>query len=182
MNGTNYEVPHCEAFSTLHTFLSWGPIIGLGDLFSNTLRSSLNVRDNASHPYSRIGNIIVFFFIDTYSPTRAFASVIHLLQTSSQRPQISFPNKQYFTGWGCQPHAQPQIWRTRSHIYNTRSWVPHQYPQVLGTHFSHLLRIAWATMGLLFNPCHQIVYIIVLYILIFKLLERSREDQSVCIE
>ena len=54
MNGTNYEVPHCGAFSTLHSHLSWV-------LFSNTLSldSSLNVRDHVSQPYSTTSNIIV---------------------------------------------------------------------------------------------------------------------------
>ena len=53
-----------------------------------------------------------------------------------------FPNMQFFTGWSCQPHAQPPTWRTRSHIYNP--WdLAQLYPQALGTHFSRLLRQAW---------------------------------------
>jgi hypothetical protein len=29
------------------------------------------------------------------------------------------------------------------------------YPQALGTHFSRLLRHAWVTVGLFFNPSHH---------------------------
>ena len=59
-NGTNYEVPHCGAFSTPHSH----PNICLRILFSNTLSldSSLNVRDHASQPYSTTGNIIVLYY------------------------------------------------------------------------------------------------------------------------
>ena len=55
--GTNNKVPHCEAFSTPHSH----PNIRLRILFSNTLslRSSLNVRDHVSQPYSKTGSIIV---------------------------------------------------------------------------------------------------------------------------
>ena len=69
MNGTNYEVPHCGAFSTRYSHPSWiqifasllGPNIRLRILFLNTLNlhSSLNVRDHVSQPYSTTGNIIV---------------------------------------------------------------------------------------------------------------------------
>ena len=46
MNGTNYEVPHCGAFSTFPIV----PNIRLNILFSNTLslHSSLNVKDQAA--------------------------------------------------------------------------------------------------------------------------------------
>jgi hypothetical protein len=33
--------------------------------------------------------------------------------------------------------------------------VAQLYPQVLGTHFSRLLRHAWVTVGLFFNPGHH---------------------------
>ena len=55
-------------------------------------------------------------------------------------PHFWFPDRQFFTGWGCQPHAQPPAWRTRSHIYNPWDWMAQLYPQALGTHFSRLLR------------------------------------------
>ena len=61
MNGTNYEVPHCEAFTSPHSH----PNIRLRILFSNihSLRSSLNVRDYVSQPYSTTGNIIVLYIL-----------------------------------------------------------------------------------------------------------------------
>jgi hypothetical protein len=33
--------------------------------------------------------------------------------------------------------------------------VAQLYPQALGTHFSRLLRHAWVTVGLFFNPSHH---------------------------
>jgi hypothetical protein len=33
--------------------------------------------------------------------------------------------------------------------------VAQLYPQALGTNFSHLLRHAWVTVGLFFNPGHN---------------------------
>jgi hypothetical protein len=33
--------------------------------------------------------------------------------------------------------------------------VAQLYPQALGTNFSRLLRHAWVTVGLFFNPCHH---------------------------
>ena len=39
-----------------------------------------------------------------------------------------FHNRQFFMRWGYQPHAQPLIWRTRSHIYNPWDWVAQLYP------------------------------------------------------
>jgi hypothetical protein len=33
--------------------------------------------------------------------------------------------------------------------------VAQLYPQTLGTHFSRLLRHAWVTVGLFFNPGHH---------------------------
>ena len=61
VNGTNYEVPHCGAFSTPHSH----PNIYLRIQFSNTLslHSSLNVRDHASQPYSTTDNIIVLYIL-----------------------------------------------------------------------------------------------------------------------
>ena len=60
-NGTNYEVPHCKAFSTPYSH----PNIRLRILPSNTLslRSSLNERELVSQPYSTTGNIIVLYIL-----------------------------------------------------------------------------------------------------------------------
>jgi hypothetical protein len=90
-----------------------------------------------------------------YSPLRAFVSITELLQTKGPRSHFWFPNREFsFTGWGYQPHTQPPTWRTRSHNYNSWDSVALLYPQALGTHFSRLLRHAWATEGLCFNPDH----------------------------
>ena len=61
MNGTNYEIPHCKAFSTPHSH----PNIRLRILSSNTLslRSSLNDRYHVLQPYSTTGNIIVLHIL-----------------------------------------------------------------------------------------------------------------------
>ena len=72
---------------------------------------------------------------------------------------IWFLNRQFFTGWGCQPYAQPPTWRTRSYMYNPRNWVAQLYPQALGTYLSRLLRHAWATIGLFFTPGQHMGYI-----------------------
>ena len=93
-----------------------------------------------------------------YSPMRAFASIMVLLQTLGPRSHIWFPNRQFFTEWGCQPHAQPPAWTTRSHIYNPWDWVVQLYPQALGTHFSCLLLHAWGTVELFFNSGHHTGY------------------------
>jgi hypothetical protein len=56
-----------------------------------------------------------------------------LLQTLGLRPHFWFPNRQFFTGWGSQPHAQPPTWRTGPIFitpgtgwpsYAPRHWVP----------------------------------------------------------
>ena len=60
-NGTNYEVPHCEAFYTPHSH----PNIRLRILSSNThsLLSSLNERDHVLQAYSTTGNTIVLYIL-----------------------------------------------------------------------------------------------------------------------
>ena len=58
----------------------------------------------------------------------------------------------FLRGGVVNPTPNPPTWRTRPHIYNSWDWVAQLYPQALGTHFSHLLRHAWATVGLFFNP------------------------------
>ena len=37
MNGTNYEVPHCETFSTSHSHLPWAQIFTSGPCFQTPL-------------------------------------------------------------------------------------------------------------------------------------------------
>ena len=64
----NYEVSHCESFSSSYFHPFWS----LKIMFSNTLslHSSLNVRDHVSKPYSITGNIsmiytLIFKFLQT---------------------------------------------------------------------------------------------------------------------
>ena len=62
MYGTNYGVPLYGAFCTPHSHPSCSP----QDLvFTNpySLRSSLNVRDHVSQPYSASDNIIVLYIL-----------------------------------------------------------------------------------------------------------------------
>ena len=61
----------------------------------------------------------------------------------------SFEFRDFFfpSGWGCWCLAQTPCWRTRS---------PNLKPQeTLDTHFSRLLRHAWATLGTFFNLGHH---------------------------
>ena len=68
MNGTNYEVPNCGAFSSSHSH-PFGAAERLMILFSNTLslRSCLNVRYRVSQAFSTTFVILMFNFIYTYS-------------------------------------------------------------------------------------------------------------------
>ena len=59
MNDTNYEVPHCEGFSTPHSLSSWAQIFASGSSF----QISFAVRDDAAHPYSKTGSIIVLYVL-----------------------------------------------------------------------------------------------------------------------
>jgi len=65
MNGTNYEVHHCGAFSTPHSHPSWAQIIRLRILFSNTLilHCYFNIRDQVSQAYSITANITVLYIL-----------------------------------------------------------------------------------------------------------------------
>ena len=62
MNGTNYEVPHCGAFST-PILIPLGPKYSPQDPVLKYRHSSLNVRDHVSEPYSTTGNIIVLHIL-----------------------------------------------------------------------------------------------------------------------
>jgi hypothetical protein len=63
---TSYEAPHYAVFSKPSATSSlFGPNVLLNALFSNTLSlcSSLNVRDQVSHPYRTSGKIIVLYIL-----------------------------------------------------------------------------------------------------------------------
>ena len=80
MNGTNYEVPHCGAFSTPHSHPSWAQI-RLRILFANilSLHFFLNVRDHVSQPNSTTNNITVLYtsilILECFEGTREVESV-----------------------------------------------------------------------------------------------------------
>jgi hypothetical protein len=58
----------------------------------------------------------------------------------------------FFRGWIVGPAPNPQPGGPGLIIYIPGDSVAQLYPQALGTHFSRLLRHAWVTVGLLFNP------------------------------
>ena len=62
MNGTNYEVPRCGAFSPPHSHPSWAQKFASGSCFQIPL-AFLNVRDHVSQTYSTTGNIIVLYIL-----------------------------------------------------------------------------------------------------------------------
>ena len=66
MNGTNYEAPHCGAFSTFHSYASWAQVFVSGSCFQISLAClplALNIRDHVSQPFNTAGNIIVVLYI-----------------------------------------------------------------------------------------------------------------------
>jgi hypothetical protein len=70
-------------------------------------------------------------------------------------PFLGLRNNNLFTGLDCYSSAQPPTWRTRSpYLWPPETRWP-SYTQTLGTHFSRLLRHAWVTVGLFFNPGHH---------------------------
>ena len=65
MNGTNYEIPHCGAFSPPHSHPSCAQIFASGSCFQipRSLHYSFNVRDHVSQTYSTTGNTIVLYIL-----------------------------------------------------------------------------------------------------------------------
>ena len=53
-----------------------------------------------------------------YSPMRACASIMDLLQTLGLRPHFWFPNRQFFWSGVVNPMLNPPTCQTRSYIYN----------------------------------------------------------------
>ena len=107
----------------------------LNILITQRLRKTIFNYYNVSIVIMHFVVIYVFLLHWHYSPMRAFASIIDVLQTVGPRPYFWFPNRQFFTGWDYQPHAQPPTWRTRSYIYNPLDWMAQLYPQALGDPF-----------------------------------------------
>jgi hypothetical protein len=91
-----------------------------------------------------------------YSPMRTFASLMDFSQSSPidltvPRPHLRFPNCWLFLGWGRSPRPTPNLEEQVSIFISPGDWVVQLYPQVPSTHFSRLLRHAWATVGLFFS-------------------------------
>jgi hypothetical protein len=61
----------------------------------------------------------------------------------------------FLQGWIVSPAPNPQPGEPGLRINDPGYRVAQLYPQALGTHFSRLLRHAWVTVGLLFNPGHH---------------------------
>jgi hypothetical protein len=59
---------------------------------------------------------------------------------------LRFPNNNIFTGWSCQPHAQPPTWRTRPlYLYPPEAGWPsytpgHWVPISIASYDTHGLR------------------------------------------
>jgi hypothetical protein len=64
-----------------------------------------------------------------------------------------FRNNNLFTALDCYSSAQPPNLEDQASVFMTPGYrVAQLYPQGLGTHFIRLLRHAWVTVGLFFNP------------------------------
>jgi hypothetical protein len=86
--------------------------------------------------------IIIIIIIWLYSPIRALAS-----------PFWSFLTITFLRGWIVSPAPNPE---DQVSVFMTPGdRVTQLYPQALGTHFSPILRHAWVTVGLFFNPGHH---------------------------
>jgi hypothetical protein len=88
--------------------------------------------------------IIIIIIIWLYSPIQALASPFgfrnsNLLYRAGLLVQLPTPNLE----------DQVSVFMTPG------DRVAQLYPQALGTHFSRLLRHAWVTVGLFFNPGHH---------------------------
>jgi hypothetical protein len=75
VKNTNYEAPHYAAFTNLLSLSSlFGPNNPLNNIFSDTLSlcSSLNVRNQISHPYTITGKIIILNILGSRQEIRRF--------------------------------------------------------------------------------------------------------------
>ena len=78
MNGTNYEVPHCGAFSTPHSHLSWAKIFASEPCFQ-TLDTLADVyitnktRDN-------ISEAVRLVYVKVFTTNRVFVRNFHVQQ------------------------------------------------------------------------------------------------------
>jgi hypothetical protein len=61
----------------------------------------------------------------------------------------------FLWSWIVSPLPNPQPGGQGLCIYDPQRQGGPATPQALGTHFSRLLRHAWVTVGLFFNPSHH---------------------------
>jgi hypothetical protein len=80
----------------------------------------------------------------SYSSIRALAS-----------PKSGFVTISFLQGWIVSTAPNPQPGGPGLRIYDPGDRVAQLYPQALGTHFSRILRHAWVTVRLFFNPGHH---------------------------
>jgi hypothetical protein len=64
-------------------------------------------------------------------------------------------NSNLLQGWIVNPAPNPQLEGQVSVFMTPGDRVVQLYSQALGTHFSRLVRHAWVTVGLFFNPGHH---------------------------
>jgi hypothetical protein len=70
-------------------------------------------------------------------------------------PPLGFRNNNFLQGWIVNPAPNHNLEDQVSVFMTPGDRVAQLYPQALGTHFNRLLRRAWVTVGLLFNPGHH---------------------------
>ena len=105
MNGTNYEVPHCGAFSTPHFHPSWAQIFASGSCFqiplawiplSYTIRNNIHLLRNSwslnmGVCYS-IANCLLVYYLDTFTCYFGALSIRFSLSISERgisKPRLS---------------------------------------------------------------------------------------------
>jgi hypothetical protein len=70
-------------------------------------------------------------------------------------PCWGFVKITFLQGWIVSPAPNPHPGDQASVFMTPGDRVVQLYPQTLGTQFSRLLRYAWVTVGLFFNPGHH---------------------------
>jgi hypothetical protein len=68
---------------------------------------------------------------------------------------VAFPTTRFFRGESVNPTPNPNLEDRASVFVTPGDRVTQLYSQALGTHFSRLLRHAWATLGLFLSPGHH---------------------------
>jgi hypothetical protein len=96
--------------------------------------------------------IIIVIIIRLYSPIRTLASPHFFLQRGFFWGFVTITFSQ---DWIVSPARNPQPGGPHLRIYDSQRQGGPAIPAGTGTHFSHLLRHAWVTVGLFFNPGHH---------------------------